>query len=334
MALGRNISKAKIIEHPGGTKEFRLNGSSAADLIVKTDNHLVSARTARGIEHHFDAGNMPLEHSLGGRSLILNSGHVDVSFPDGQLRSLDMKQYVSRVHLTETTNGINELRFDGRSDPDLITNTNAHFMTARLPDSTKVHLFDITSTPFQTSDGLQASFSRDGQITIKAPGGGARVQSIESTINQIMVLEAKDGTKTFITYGSRNNPASRNDLALTVPPLSNRTYWYTAPRRHHGPVPRPVPRPMPETAGPIGSLPGKYSFGSPPGFEEPEPDRYPFWRLNFPGSLGRGFMDTIAGIDHRAMPGSDMTRLTDLGIAKQEHNWVVEDYLAGLDRRK
>jgi hypothetical protein len=331
LATGSKIGKVQIIEHASGTKEFRFNGSNTADMVVRPDGHFVSAKTSRGVEHHFDVDDMnPFEHSYGGKSWLRSTGQFDVLFKDGKLRNVNLKRPVSTVHLIEGADGVTEYRLNGTNQRDIVVNNQAHFVSAKLRGDAKVHLFDNNGQTFQTEDGVQASFSKGGTVSVKPPGGLVKSQDVGLPIDQVLVLEEKDGPKTFLFYADRDNPASQNRLAMTVPPVTNKGFWYNQPR----PVPRPVPRAIPRTGGPIGQVGGGFNAGGSEAFSSAGDDRYPFWRLPFPHSPERAIIDPIAGIDDRAAPNSDMDRVTDLGIANMKFGWVVEDYLFGLDRKK
>ncbi len=269
-------------------------------------------------------------HGDGTKLFFGHDGRMQVTFGTGQVRNLHLGSRIGHINIVEKPSGLKEFRLNGSDKAQVTTDNNMHTIKAKLADGTLLRHLDVTGpTTFNHADGLKTTIDPHGRLIFQLPGGANKVVTLNDRIGQVRILDHQDGSKE-ISMWNREGMSHQNQV--DVPPLPKSLTQQAKPNS--------LAQQWKEIqakgagggmeAGPTGTVIKSTVEMMPQ--HQGKGDDNPFWRLPLPGSVHRGIVDNVVGIDHRTMPSSDLRTTSDIGLAIQDHHWVVKDFLAGLGK--
>lgn len=270
-------------------------------------------------------------HQDGTKLFFGHDGRVQVTFGTGQVRTVHLGQSIGHINIVEKPSGLKEFRLNGSDKPQMATEAAGNTIKAKLSDGSILRHTDVVEpVTFNHKDGLKTTIDPYGRVIFQIPGGAPpKVMTLNDRIGQVRILDHSSGQKEINLWNRDGNPlASKIDVpplpkALTQQKPQNllAQQWREMQQKGTG---------AGMEAGPTGTAIRSTVDMTPQ--HQGKGDDNPFWRLPLPQTPHRAIVDTVMGLDHRTMPQSDMRAASDIGLAIQDHNWVVKDFLAGLGK--
>lgn len=269
-------------------------------------------------------------HGDGTKLYFGHDGRMQVTFGSGQVRNFHLGAQIGHINIVEKPSGLKEMRLNHAQKPQVATENVGHLIKAKLADGSILRHVDVNGpATFNHKDGLTTTVDPNGRLIFQLPGGSNKVITLNDRIGQVRIIDHESGAKE-ISLWNPNGMSHPNQV--DVPPLPKSLTQQ--------PKPNTLAQQWKELqaksasggmeAGPTG-VPIRSTVEMTPQHSG-KGDDHPFWRIPMPQSPHRAIVDTVVGIDHRTMPQSDMRTSSDIGLAIQEHPWVVKDFLAGLGK--
>jgi hypothetical protein len=248
--------------------------------------------------------------------------------------------------MIEHAGGLKQFHFNGKVLADLEVDANKHTIRALLGTGDHLHMMDNTPggyTHFAHKDGLQTWVEHGGRVVVQLPDKTVREVRIPSNLAYIRMLEKTDGGKQFRFLDEKGSPVAQKVELPPTPELQQAKApdevrnWHDL-RNYISSRQAAQQTLHQQDLSAQGGGGGVYRVDPSPGgvFHNHDSHRTPdqFARMmRVQPSIERTMAHELVGVPYNIMRGDDLSSPASMGLAMQDHGWLVTSYLDRLDHQ-